>query len=394
MTHRLTYQRFVTCGIAVTLVLASLALASCGMSPASGVASRTHSHTLALARSHGWVAPHFRPIRFANAVALGQPEDIAFDAHGDMYVSEFSGNKVDRVSPDGRLKVVGGTGVAGFSGNGGPATSARLNAPTGLIAERDGSLLVADHHNGCIRRIARSGRISSVVGRCGHQGFSGDGGPATNARLNDPIGIAQDRAGNLYIADEQNHRLRRVDSHGVITTIAGGGNRVVEHAPNGTFGTHVWLRHPSYLAIDHAGNVYMSDFWANVVIKINRAGRIKHIAGNGTLGFSGDGGRATRAELDFPTGLALTKHGALYISDSLNNRIRKVSRSGVITTIAGAGPTGFSGDGGAAVNARLNAPSGIALAADGTLLITDQANNVVRGITRGGTIYLAAGIAP
>lgn len=394
MTQRTPYQRVLTGGIAAIVCVAGLALSEGGFAHANGARTLAARRAAAFAHIHGWVTPHFRPVRYANSVSLGQPEDIAFDARGHMYFSEFSGNKVDRVDRVGRLKVVGGTGVAGFSGNGGPATAAELNAPTGLIAEPDGSLLVADHHNGCIRRIAPSGTISAVVGRCGHEGFSGDGGPATKARLNDPIGIAQDRFGNLYIADEQNHRLRRVDRDGVITTIAGGGKRLVEHAPNGTLGTRVWLRHPSYLAIDHAGDVYMSDFWANVVIRINRAGRIRHIAGNGTLGFSGDGGRATRAELDFPTGLALTKRGGLYISDSLNNRIRKVSRSGVITTVAGAGPAGFSGDGGPAVHARLKAPSGIALAADGTLFITDQANNVVRAIWPSGIITTVAGVTP
>jgi sugar lactone lactonase YvrE len=330
----------------------------------------------------------------ATSVPLGQPEDIAFDTHGRMYVSEFSGHKVDRVDTAGRITVIAGTGVEGLSGNGGPAANAKLDAPTGLIAESDGSILLADHHNGCIRRISPSGVISSIVGRCGHEGFSGDGGPATKARLDDPIGIAQDAAGNLYIADEQNHRLRKVDRHGVITTIAGGGSRVVERAPNGTLGTKVWLRHPSYLAVDPSGDVYMSDFWANVVIRVSPAGRITHIAGNGTAGFSGDGGPATKAELNFPTGLALTSHGQLYISDSFNNRIREVSKHGVITTVIGTGKTGFAGDGGPAADAELNAPSGIAMRADGTLFVTDQANNVVRTLNAAGIIHTVAGIAP
>ncbi len=330
----------------------------------------------------------------ATHVPMGAPEDIAFDGRGNMYVSEFTGNVIDKVNRAGRLKVIAGTGAANYSGDGGPATHADLNAPTGLISEPDGSLLVADHHNGCIRRITATGVISSIVGRCGHEGFSGDGGPATKAMLNDPIGIAQDPAGNLYIADEQNHRLRRVGRDGIITTVAGGGNLHIEQAPDGTLGTKVWLRHPSYLAIDPAGNVYMSDFWANVVIRISPAGRITHVAGSGAKGFSGDGGPATRARLDFPTGLALTKSGDLYVSDSLNNRIRLVSREGIITTVAGAGPTGFSGDGGAATKARMNAPSGIALGPRGTLFITDQGNNVVRVLSRGGVITRVAGVAP
>jgi sugar lactone lactonase YvrE len=330
----------------------------------------------------------------ATRVALGQPEDIAFDRHGSMYVSEFSGHRVDRVGATGLLTVIAGTGTAGYSGDGGRAVAAELNAPTGLIAEPDGSLLVADHHNGCIRRVSATGIITRVVGRCGHPGFSGDHGPARQAQLDDPIGIAQDAFGDLYIADEQNHRLRRVSPDGVITTVAGGGGHHIEQAPDGMLGTRIWLRHPSYLAIDPAGNVYMSDFWANVVIRVDRSGHVTHVAGTGTVGFAGDGGPATRAELDFPTGLALTSGGALYITDSFNNRIRKVSRAGVITTVAGTGRAGFAGDGGPALKARLNAPSGIALGPDGSLYIADQANNVVRVITRAGTIRTVAGVAP
>jgi sugar lactone lactonase YvrE len=330
----------------------------------------------------------------ATQVALGQPEDIAFGTDGNMYVSEFSGNRVDQVTSDGTLTVIAGTGKIGSPKDDGAPTAARLNAPTGLIAEPDGSLLVADHHHGCIRRVSPTGIITSVVGRCGNQGFSGDGGPATAARLDDPIGIAQDRFGNLYIADEQNHRLRRVSPDGVITTVAGGGSVPVESAPDGTLGTEVALSHPSYLAIDPAGDVYMSDFWANVVIRVDRNDHISHVAGTGVLGFSGDGGAATSAQLDFPTGLALTGGGALYIDDSFNNRIRKVCRDGVITTVAGTGTAGFSGDGGPAGDATLNAPSGIALGPGGRLYIADQANNVVRVIDLDGTIRTVAGVAP
>ncbi len=353
-------------------------LALCAAGCASAAADSTQTHRLP------------RAIH----VALGAPEDIAFDRRGNMYVSEFTGQLIDKVNRAGRLKVIAGTGIANFSGNGGQAVHADLNDPSGLISEAGGSLIVADHRNGCIRRISAAGVITSIVGRCGHEGFSGDGGPAAQAELDDPIGIAQDHSGNLYIADEQNHRLRRVGRDGVITTVAGGGKLHVEQAPNGTLGTKVWLRHPSYLAIDSAGNVYMSDFWANVVIRLSPDGRITHIAGSGIKGFSGDGGPATRARLDFPTGLALTKSGDLYISDSWNNRIRLVTRQGIIVTVAGAGPTGFSGDGGRATKAHLNAPSGIALGARGTLFITDQGNNVVRAITRGGVITTVAGVTP
>jgi trimeric autotransporter adhesin len=330
----------------------------------------------------------------ATQVALGQPEDIAFGTDGTMYVSEFSGNRVDSVATGGMLAVVAGTGKTGAPMDGGAATEARLNAPTGVIAESDGSLLIADHHHGCIRRVSPTGTITSVVGRCGNQGFSGDGGPAKAARLHDPMGIAEDRFGDLYIADEQNGRLRRVSPDGVVTTVAGGGSIPIGSAPDGTLGTEVALSHPSYLAINPAGDVYMSDFWANVVIRVDPNDHISHVAGTGVLGFSGDGGAATSAQLDFPTGLALTGSGALYIDDSFNNRIRRVSPGGVITTVVGTGTAGFSGDGGPAVDATVNAPSGLALGPGGLLYIADQANNVVRVVNRDGTIRTVAGVAP
>jgi sugar lactone lactonase YvrE len=236
--------------------------------------------------------------------------------------------------------------------------------------------------------------IIAIVGRCGHQGFSGDGGPATAARLNDPIGITEDNAGNLYIADEQNARVRKVSSRGVISTIAGGGRRPVARAPDGTLATKLKLSHPSYVVVDAHGDVYFSDFLANVVTEIDRSGRIRHVAGTGKAGFSGDGGPATRAELNFPTGLTLDSRGNLFISDAFNNRIRKVDRRGVITTVAGTGRAGYSGDGGPADEARLNASAGLALDARGRLVIADQGNNLVRRVNAAGNITTIAGRAP
>jgi hypothetical protein len=325
-----------------------------------------------------------------NMARLGQPEDVAFDVNGHLLVSEFSGNRVTRIV---RLyaRAVAGTGVAGYSGDGGPAVDARLNAPTGLFVERSGSLLLADHHNGCIRQVNPSGVIIAIVGRCGHQGFSGDGGPATAARLNDPIGITEDTAGNLYIADEQNARVRKVNSRGIITTIAGGGRRNVATVPDGILATKLKLSHPSYVVVDARGHVYFSDFLANVVTEIDRSGRIRHVAGTGKAGFSGDGGQATKAKLNFPTGLTLGRRHNLYISDAFNNRIRKVNRRGVITTVAGTGRPGDSGDGGPAVKARLNATAGLALDARGRLVIADQGNNLIRRVNNTGTITTIAG---
>jgi len=324
---------------------------------------------------------------------LHAPEDVAFDRAGRLLVSEFSGNRVDRIVT-GRARAIAGTGVAGYSGDGGPAVDAKLDEPTGLFVEHSGDLLIADHRNGCIRDVGHTTHaIVRIVGRCSHEGYSGDGGPAIHAKLNDPIGIVEDMSGNLYIADEQNARVREVSSRGIITTIAGGGDRRVANAPDGTPATELRLSHPSYLALDRRGDLYLSDFLANVVIAVHPSGRITHVAGTGRAGFSGDGGPATRARLDFPTGLALDQRGRLLISDTFNNRIRRVDGDGVITTIAGTGKPGYAGDGGPAVNAQLNATAGLALDARGRVVIADQGNNAIRRIANDGIISTVAGRA-
>jgi sugar lactone lactonase YvrE len=338
----------------------------------------------------------------ATAVHLHAPEDVTFDALGNVYISEFgtsktAGHTVDEVDLAGNLRVVAGTGIEGYGGDGGPATRAQLDSPTGLLIDTTGALVVADHHNGCMRRIDASGVINAIVGYCGRVGYNGDGKfPALKTKFDDPMGIVEDSTGTMFVADEQNARVRRVTPDGVVSTILGGGKIPLPDAPDGTLGTNIKMLHPSYLALDAGGNLYVSDFEWNQVVRIDPQGRVTHIAGTGVAGFGGDSGPATSALLDFPTGLALDPRGRLYISDSFNNRIRMVDSRGRISTVAGSGPTGYlagsySGDGGPATDATLNAPSGIALSADGRLFIADQGNNVVRVLQPGGTIELFAG---
>jgi sugar lactone lactonase YvrE len=330
----------------------------------------------------------------ATDVSLGAPEDVAFDGEGNLYVSEFSGNQVDVIAPEGVIAALAGTGSAGYWGDGASAIDAELSAPTGLAFDDAGDLVIVDHHNGCIRTVAATGRIERLWGDCGSVGFSGDGGAARDAQMNDPIGIAFDGEGRAWIADELNGRIRRVNVDGSIETIVGGGSVHPGDAARPVPGTKLALSHPSYIAIDDVGNVYFSDFVENVVMRIASSGRVTRVAGTGEGGYSGDGRPATEAELSFPTGLALDGSGNLYISDSDNHRIRMLNGEGNITTVAGTGEAGFAGDGGPAVDAQLQAPAGLAFDPGGELVIADQGNNLVRKVDHAGVITTIAGVAP
>jgi sugar lactone lactonase YvrE len=354
----------------------AVVLSACGTDPGSTVASPSHEPPA------------------LDAVALGAPEALAFDAGGNLYISEFEGNRVDVIDEHGEITAFAGTGAAGYSGDGGPAIDAALSAPTGMAFDPAGNLFLADHHNGCIREVDAADMIDRLWGDCGTPGFEGDGGPALDAQLNDPIGIAIDGDGRLWIADELNGRVRRVNVDGSIETVAGGGTVKPANAKDGTPATKLRLSHPSYVAIDGSGNVYFSDFIENVVMRIDASGEATRVAGIGTAGSEGDGGPATEAELNFPTGLALDGSGNLYISDAENHEIRTVDADGIITTVAGTGEAGYAGDGGPAVDAQLQAPAGLAFDPSGRLVIADQGNNLVRLVDDAGVITTIAGVAP
>jgi sugar lactone lactonase YvrE len=266
-----------------------------------------------------------------------------------------------------------GNGTSGYSGDNGPATSATLS-PGGIAVDSAGNLYIADNNR--IRKIS-NGVITTVAGN-GTYGFSGDNGPATSAQLFNPQGIAVDSAGNLYIADTFNNRIRKV-SGGVITTVAGNGTSGSrdENIP----ATTAQLNWPYGVAVDSAGNLYIANTYNNRVCKVS-GGVITTVAGNGTHGFSGDNGPATAAQLSWPDGVAVDSAGNLYIADTDNNRIRKVS-GGVITTVAGNGTEGFSGDKGPATAAQLGWPYSVAVDAAGNLYIADTYNNHIRKVSNG-----------
>jgi len=289
------------------------------------------------------------------------------------------------------ITTLAGNGAQGYSGDGGPAKKAILNTCDAVAFDGNGNLYISDRGNQCIRKVTPNGIISTIAGN-GKSGFSGDGGPATSAQLNGPISIAVDAAGNnIYVADEYNHRVRKI-SNGIITTVAGNG--VNGYSGDKGLATAAALGAPVSVALDGNGNLYVGDWQTFTVRKINQSGIITTVAGNGRQGFSGDGGAATLAQLNYTWGIAIDKSGNLYISDTYNNRIRKVTTDGIIRTIAGNGAQTNSGDGGLAVNASLILPHCVAVDNAGNIYTSDAyQNHIVREInmSNGGIISTIAG---
>jgi NHL repeat len=292
-------------------------------------------------------------------------------------VSSLSNDEVRRVSPDGTITTFAGGALNGFSGDGGPATSARLNLPMGVAAQPDGGVLIADSNNHRIRRVSPDGTITTVAGN-GTEGFSGDGGPATAAELDLPVAVAVTRDGGFLIADYLNNRIRRVSPDGTITTVAGTGAEgfAGDRGP----ATAARLGFPNSVPATADGGFLIADYINDRVRRVSPDGTITTVAGTGGWGFSGDGGPATWAQLNSVADAVETPDGGLLTSDTGNNRVRRVSPDGTITTVAGIGgfPGSFSGDGGLATLAGLNAPGGVAVTASGGFLIADTNNNRVR----------------
>jgi sugar lactone lactonase YvrE len=323
------------------------------------------------------------------------PEGIAVGADGSVYVSDYSGQRVFRLRKNGSLSVVAGTGVFAEGGDGGPATKADLQGPTGMAFDRSGNLYVADNWGDRVRRFDRSGIITTIAGSGPttleratysnpdpNQGFSGDGGPATAARFYAPLGLAFDSHGTLYVADSFNGRVRPISPDGTVTSLDAS-----------SLPAPMWL--PRYLAFDASGNLYVADGAPNPVmgsliggcriVRVSPAGAVTVVAGTGTCGFSGDGGSAGAAQLNDPNGLAFDSAGNLYVADSNNERIRRIDRSGNINTVAGTGTPGFSGDGGPGIRAKLYDPFGIGIVGD-NLYIAEGGGRRVR------LLHLASGI--
>ncbi|MFJ8584886.1 RICIN domain-containing protein [Streptomyces sp. NPDC093595] len=305
------------------------------------------------------------------------PYGVAVDSTGALYFSEYSNHRVRKVTVDGKISTFAGTGEADFGGDDGPAPSARLNYPRGVAVDSAGTVYIADAGNHRVRKVTADGKISTFAGT-GTAGSGGDGGPATAAELDRPYGVAVDSTGTVYIADHNNHRIRKVTADGKISTFAGTGEAGSEG--DGAAAKSAQLNGPHAVAVDSAGVVYIADTGNHRVRKVAADGEISTVAGTGEADFGGDGGAAESARLNHPAAVAVDSAGCLYICDQYNHRVRKVAADGEISTVAGTGEADFGGDDGPASSARLNNPLGLALDGIDALYIADHINNRIRKI--------------
>jgi len=318
---------------------------------------------------------------YVDGTAVGSqfnlPVATAVDSKGNVYVADSVNHRVRMIS-NGTISTVAGTGTPGYSGDGGQATLAELNYPSGVAVDKGGNLYISDMKNQVIRKVTPAGVISTYAGNQSlGEGFGSDDVLATNGQLDNPIGLAVDSAGNLYIADSHSDQnatttqglIRMVSTAGIISTVVGLGTSAGQ------------LICPEGVALDASGAIYVSDVELHTVSKFVNGVLTLNFAGNGYSGFAGDGGPAAKAELGDPAGLATDAAGNVYIADPTNMRIRRVTPDGIIATIAGVTKDGYSGDGGPALEAQMWSPHGVAVDASGNVYIADSENDVIRQLT-------------
>jgi trimeric autotransporter adhesin len=373
-TRNKTINRRLTCswtGLVAAGMLATL-LACGGSSTKAGASGSSVISTFAGSTNSGFGGDGGPAV----SAQLNQPVTGTFDSSGSMFIADTQNNRIRKVTSSGTISTVAGNGAIGFSGDGGAATSAALNAPRGVAVDASGNLYISDTGNSRIRKVSSSGVITTFAGT-GVAGFAGDGGVALNAQFSSPEGIVVDGSGNVYIADRGNARIRKISS-GTISTIAGTG--VPGSAGDNGPAISAQLSIPSGLALDASGNLYIADLLNHRIRKMALSGgNLTTVAGNGTEGFTGDGSTATSAELSRPEGVAVDGSGNVYIADTGNSRVRKVSGAN-ISTVAGNGTPGSVGDGGSAKDAQLFTPGGVAVNGT-TLYIVDTGNNRVRKVS-------------
>ena len=320
------------------------------------------------------------------------PRAVAADAAGNLYIADSGDHRIRKIDSEGTITTVAGTGEAGYGGDGGPATLARLDHPDGVAVDGEGNVYIADSENHRIRKIDTLGIITTFAGT-GIRGYRGDGGPAAGAQLSFPAGVAVDGEGTAYVADSWNHRVRKVDRGGTITTLAGRGFR--GYAGSGGPAAQAALANPMGVSVDTEGNVYVADTWNHRVRRIDGSGIISTLGGSGRDGDSGDGRKASIASLGYPAAVAADPGGNLYVISysfaTANRRVRRIDREGLIEAFAGTGGTGYGGDHGPAVDARLDYPMGVAADTQGNIYIADAHNARIRVVKPGLQVRIPLG---
>jgi Bacterial Ig-like domain (group 3)/MBG domain (YGX type)/NHL repeat len=331
---------------------------------------------------------HGQSIVSATAIPLILPSAIVFDPQGNLYLAETANHVVRKVDTTGTITIIAGTGTQGFSGDSGPAIAAQLDFPQGLAIDANQNLYIADTHNHRIRKLNLTTGVITTIAGSPTPGFDGDNGLATAAHLNLPTALTLDSAGNLYLADTQNHRIREIATTGIIITIAGNGTQGFS-GDNGP-ATAASIDSPNGLATDST-NLYLADTHNHRIRKLNLAtGIITTLAGTGIPNYNGDG---TAANLALPHGLTLDASGNLYLADTANNRIRRIDAStGQITTIAGQGTQTFAGDGSFAATASLDTPRATATSPTGLITLADTGNQRIRQLSSDATIHTIVGL--
>lgn len=306
------------------------------------------------------------------------------DKAGNVYVADLRGNRIRKIDAAGIITTIAGTGLSGYAPDGVKAVDANLAQPTGIVIDAQGNLYFSEVLNNRVRKIDVNGILTTVAGT-GANGFTGNGGKAILAELQEPGALALDKEGNLYIADCGNNCIRKITPSGIISVFAGTGygfgTGLGGYSGDGGKATAAMLNQPAGLAFDDAGNLYISDCFNHCIRKVNKQGIITTVAGTGEVGYSGDGKMAVKAQLKYPSGIAIDAKGNLYIADNGNYRVRMVAANGDINTVAGNGVQGNTGDGSAAISATIGKPTFVTIGNSGEVYFGDNLTGRIRVIT-------------